>query len=285
MPTLVVDRVRTIPSTPTVTWWSKYLPPWETPVTGRMVDTERTRQLSPFDDRVRLYPGVPLQLAATTTTRTLNREQPGTLFNPFPTVQMPFPAQTWVDQWTTDFMWFGVDPGRQLYWEATEVGPFSLFKWLPTDLWALGYVRVYDLNARWDAQRPSVTGGGLPMWPLVPRMADLDGGAGGVRHALHFVVSNGYSNEPPIPPARKTDGLVKGHPLRAGARLRLTPEAFDRLTAQAETAHDAAILWALHIYGAIVNDRTMNGHACRLPADPRLTVTVSPRLTDFEVLI
>lgn len=284
MPSLVVERTRPIPSTPTVRWWDQFLPPWRQQVDTRKVDQDRTARLVGFDDRVRCNPGVPLQLANTKTTRTLNRSQPGTFFNPFPTIPMPFPDQCWVDQWTTDFMWFGVDPGRQLYWEATEVGPFTLFKWLPADLWALGYVRVYDLNQRWDAQKASVTGGGLPMWPMVPRMADLDAGAGGVRHALHFVVSNGYSSDPYIPPARKTDGLVKDHPLRAGARLRLTAAAAERLMAEAETLHDDAIVWAMRVFGVIVNDRTANGHATRLPADPRLSVTVQPRLTDFEVL-
>lgn len=285
MPTLVVDRLRPIPDTSTVTWWAQYFPPWQQRIDARQVDVDRTRQLSAFDDRVRAYGGVPLQRAASTTTRTLNREQPGTLLNPFPTVQMPFPAETWVDQWTTDFMWFGIDPVNQRYWEATEVGPFALFKWLPASLWALGYVRVYDLRQRWDAQRPSLCGGGLPMWPLVPRISDLSAGAGGVQHALHFVVSNGYSNEPPIPPARKTDGLVKGHPLRAGARLRLSEAAYYQLSAMAQTPHDAALVWALRYFGAIVNDRTQDGHSLRLPASPDLKLTVQLRLIDFEVVI
>lgn len=285
MPTLVVDRLRPIPDTSTVTWWDQFMPPWRNAIDGRQIDVERTAQLAAFDDRVRANGGVPLQRAASTTTRTLNREQPGTWSNPFPTVPMPFPAETWVDQWTTDFMWFGIDPVRQMYWEATEVGPFALFKWLPASLWALGYVRVYDLRQRWDTQKASVCGGGLPMWPMVPRIPDLNKGAGGVQHALHFVVSDGYSNEPPIPPARKTDGLVKGHPLRAGARLRLSEAAFYQLSAMADTTHDQALVWALRHYGAIVNDRTANGHALRLPASPELKVTVQLRLIDFEVVI
>jgi hypothetical protein len=286
MPTLVGDRVRAIPDTPTVTWWARDLPPWEQRVVERPVDGVRTRQLATVDDRVRLYPGVPLQLAASKTTTTFNREIPGTLvpFNPWPTSPMPFPEQTWVDQWTTDFMWFGIDPVRGLYWEATEVGPFTPLRWLPAERWSMGYMRLFNLSQPWDKQRVGLCGGGLPMWPMVPRIADLDAGAGGVRHALHLVVSGGYSSDPFIPPARKTDGIVRGHPLRAGARLRLTVDAYDRLSVQAKTPHDAAVLWAQRHYGVIVNDRTLNGHACRLPADPRLNVTVAERLTDFEVL-
>lgn len=286
MPTLVGDRLRPIPDTSGVAWWSQYLPPWEQRIDGRAVDVDRTAQLASVDDRVRTNPGVPLQLAASKTTSTFNREIPGTIipWNPWPTSPMPFPAETWVDQWTTDFMWFGVDPVRQLYWEATEVGPFTPFKWLPVERWSMGYMRLFDLRQRWDAQRPGLCGGGLPMWPMVPRIADLDEGAGGVQHAMHLVVSDGYSNEAPIPPARKTDGLVKGHPLRAGARLRLTDAAYMQLMARAQTVHDRAVLWALRHYGVIVNDRTANGHAIRFGASPDLRLTLQLRLIDFELV-
>lgn len=284
MPTLVGDRLRPIPDTSGVRWWAQYLPPWEQQVTGREVDVERTAQLAAFDDRVRTNPGVPLQLAGPRMHRVQHRSQPGTLipFNPLPTVPLPLQDQVWVEQSTTDHNWFAVDPDRGMYYEASEMGP--VFAWASTP-WKAGYIRVYDLNQRWDAQRPSITGGGLPMWPMVPRIADLDVGEGGVQHALHFIVSGGYSNEPPIPPARKTDGLVKGHPLRAGARLRLTEAAYIQLKARAQTAHDRAVVWALRHYGVIVNDRTAPvGHAIRFGASPDLRLTLQLRLIDFELV-
>ena len=288
MPRLLtpVDPTPRVPALPTVTWWAEQLPPWTARVVDRMVDSTRTAQLSPFDNRVRVGGGVPLQVAANRTTRTLNRSQPGTWTNPWPSVPMPFPLAVWVDQKTTDFMWFGIDPARNIYWEAVEVGPFGLFQWQASSLWAMGSVRIYDLNMPWDRQQRSITGGGLPMWPMVPSIEALDAGAGGVQHALHFVVSGGYSSEPSIPPARKSDGTRPGHPLRAGARLRLTAEAFDRLSADVHGPHDAALLWALHVYGAIVNDRTADvGHLIRLPDDPRLDIRLGLRLTDLEVLV
>jgi len=288
MPRLMtpLDPAPRIPPLPTTTWWAEQLPPWTQRVDRREVDRTRTAQLEWFDRRVRVAGGVPLQIAATRTTRTLNRSVAGTWTNPFPSVPMPFPARVWVDQKTTDFMWFGVDPERNVYWEASEVGPFGLFKWETSSLWAMGHVRIYDLGGPWDEQQRSITGGGLPMWPMVPSIEALDAGAGGVQHALHFVVSGGYSSEPFVSPARKTDGTRPGHPLRAGARLRLTPWAHERLSATANGPHDAAILSALRDYGAIVNDRTADvGHSLRLPDDPRLDVTVEMQLTDFQVVV
>lgn len=280
MPRLLtaLDPEPRIPSLPTVTWWSQFLPPWEQRVTERAVDTARTSRLSAFDDQVRTRGGVPLQIAANTLTRTLQ----GTLLNPQPAVRLPLPARTWVETRTSDANWFGVDPAKQLYWEASALRP--MLPWLSWP-WAAHSIRVYDLTKPWDTQRPSITGGGLPMWPMVPHPDQLAGGAGGVQRALHFVVDGGYSSEPFIPPARKSDGeRTDGHPLRAGARLRLTDEAYFRLSWHTTDAAAQAVLWALWIYGAIVNDRTSDvGHNLRLPAG--VTLDLNMRLIDFEVLI
>jgi hypothetical protein len=285
MPRLLtpLDPRPRIPSLPTVTWWSEQLPPWEQQVMDRAVDTERTRQLSAFDDRVRTKGQVPLQIAANNMTPTLDVSTPPTWRNPFPTVRLPLPNRVWVDTRTTDNNWYGVDAVKNVYWEAATLAP--AMPWLSTP-WRAGAIRVYDLSKPWDQQRASITGGGLPMAPMTPHPDHLDAGAGGVRHALHFVVSGGYSSEPYIAPARKSDGLRKGHPLRAGARMRLTADAYERMSSGAESTHDAALLWAMYVYGVIVNDRTADvGHTLRLPDDPRLDVTIAPRLTDFEVLI
>lgn len=282
MPVLIGDRLRSIPDTSKVTWWGQYLPPWRQPVDSRQVDDARTAELVAHDDLVRVNPGVPLQLAGDRTHRVFHTSEPGTLWNPFPTVPLPLQDMTWVEQHTTDHNWYAVDPDRGLYYEASEMGPVWFFLSSP---WKAGHIRVYNLNERWDAQKPSITGGGLPMWPMVPKLAELDAGEGGVQHALHFVVSGGYSNEPHIPPARKSDGTRPGHPLRAGARMRLTEAAYYQLSARAQTAHDRAVLWALFHYGVIVNDRTAPvGHAIRIGADPAIRLTVQLRLTDFEVL-
>ena len=282
MPTLVGDRLRPIPDTTGVSWWDQFLPPWRQAIDGRAVDVERTAELVEHDDRVRTNPGVPLQLAGPKLHRVQHRSQPGTWKNPIPTVPLPLRDEVWVEQRTTDHNWFAVDPDRGLYYEASEMGP--VFFWASTP-WKAGYIRVYDLNQRWDAQRPSITGGGLPMWPMTPRVEDLNAGEGGVQHALHFIVSGGYSSEPPIAPARKTDGTRPGHPLRAGARLRLTEAAYYQLMARAKTAHDRAVIWALRHYGAIVNDRTAPvGHAIRFGASPDLNLTLQLKLIDFELV-
>ena len=282
-----LDPAPRVPALPTVTWWGEHLPPRTQRVVDRPVDGKRTGELAAFDNRIRTNGNVPLQLAANRLTRTLDRSQPGTWSNPFPTVGMPFPNTVWVNQSTTDHDWFGVDPVRGLYWEASEVGPVTLLRWQWSSLWALGHLRVYDLNRPWDVQRPSITGGGIPMWPLIPSIEALDAGAGGVQHALHLVVSGGYSSDGYVSPARKSDGTRPGHPLRAGARLRLSATAADRLYELAPGAHNAAVIWAMTVYGVIVNDRTADvGHLIRLPGDPRLQVTLQDhlRLTDLEVL-
>lgn len=285
MPTLIGDKLRPIPDTSGVSWWDQFLPPWRQVIDARTVDTARTAELVGFDDRVRCNPGVPLQLASNRMHRVQHRSQPGTLFpfNPLPTVPLPLQEQVWVEQSTTDHNWFAIDRERGLYYEASEMGP--VWAWAPTP-WKAGYIRVFDLNQRWDAQKASITGGGLPMWPMTPRIADLNKGEGGVQHALHFIVSGGYSSDPFIAPARKTDGTRTGHPLRAGARLRLTEAAYYQLSARARTTHDRAVLWALLHYGVIVNDRTAPvGHAMRFPASPDLDLTLQLRLIDFEVIV
>jgi hypothetical protein len=283
MPRLItaLDPQPRVPSIPTVTWWSRDLPPWQQRITDRLVDAGRTSQLSAFDDRVRTRGGVPLQLAATnSTTPTLHTSEPPTWTNPVPSVRLPLQAKVWVEQRTSDHNWFAVDPVKQLYYEASSMGP--ALSWLQSP-WRAGSIRVYDLTRRWDEQRPSITGGGIPMWPMVPHPDQLAAGAGAVQHALHFVVDNGYSSEPYIAPARKSDGLRAGHPLRAGARLRLSEASWLRLQGQADTPEAAAVVWALAVYGAIVNDRTSDvGHNLRLPSG--VTLDLDMRLTDFEVL-
>lgn len=275
-----LDPAPRVPSIPTVTWWSQDLPPWQQRVVDRAVDSSRTARLSAFDDVVRTRGGVPLQIAATSLTTTYQTSEPPTLRNPFPSVRLPLPNKVWVEQRTTDYNWFAVDAARQLYWEASALRP--TFPWLGSP-WTAHTIRSYDLRRPWDSQRPSITGGGLPMWPMVPHPDALAGGAGGVQHALHFVVDNGYSSEPFIPPARKSDGERIGHPLRAGARLRLTEQSWLRLQGEATSPAAAAVVWALAIYGAIVNDRTSDvGHSMRLPSGTELNLSL--RLTDFEVL-
>jgi hypothetical protein len=84
--------------------------------------------------------------------------------------------------------------------------------------------------------------------------------------------------------ARKTDGTIPGHPLRAGERLRLRADR----TPTTSSREEEALVQAMLSYGLIVTDRTSPdaGHNIRLPSDPTLSIDLTSqlRLTDFEVL-
>ena len=110
--------------------------------------------------------------------------------------------------------------------------------------------------------------------------------SGRIGHALHFAAA-GYSPDH-IWPARASDGVIPGHPLRAGARLRLTAQARDRLLgAPGRTPHDRALVECMATEGLIVDDFTDPdaGDLLRQPQDPRIVLSItSIRRTDLEVL-
>ena len=265
------------PSVPEVMldWWRAQSPPWAQSVDGRPTDRRRTDRLAGLvtgnttADRVRTKGSTPLQLAGRASTRVTTWPNVGLS-------RVPLPPVVWTNAATNhDAQWFGVDTVKGHYWEVSSlrVGPLG---------WWAGSVKRHDLAGRWDATR-GLAGGGLPIWAMIPTVAELRAGAGGIDRALNFVVAGSYSVDR-VPWIRKGDGTLTDHPLRAGERLRLTAAAYDRHAFEAETADDFAVLEGLRRFGAIVNDKTSvtAGHNLRLPAGAAVTVRLT--ITDFEVV-
>jgi len=280
-PVTLLDPVPQCPDVSNLSWWDEFRPAWTDVVAQRPVDVIRTDALVDWNQRVRVSGNTPLQRAATTYTTTLTTKTPGTLANPFPSVKVPLPAKVWISS-NNDHTWFGVDPVRKWYWEASSLGPVLSFLQSP---WRSDVVRVFNLQKNWTEQPGSISASRIPVWPLVPTIEGLDAGAGGVQHALAFVAA-GYGDGPVQYPSRGTDGYIPGHPLVNGSRLRLTRKAVERLTAQSKSPQDAAVVWALEQYGCLCVDKTSEdaGHSLRFPKDPRLKVSLALQLTDFDVL-
>lgn len=280
-PLTLLDPVPQCPDVSDLSWWDEYRPAWLDVVSQRPVDVIRTEALSDWNQRVRVSGNTPLQLAAVGYTTTLTSKIPPSWGNPFPSVKVPLPAKVWIST-NNDHTWFGVDPVRKWYWEASSLGP--VLSWMQAP-WRSDVVRAFNLQTNWTEQPGSISASRIPVWPLVPSIEGLSAGAGGVKHALAFVAA-GYGDGPVQYPSRGTDGYIPGHPLVNGSRLRLTRKALERLAPMVKTAQDAAVLWALEHHGCINVDKTSEdaGHALRFPKDPRLSVTLTMQLTDFEVL-
>lgn len=273
---------------PDVDWWDDFSPSWRERVDGRPVDADRTDALRGWDARIRVDGKVPLQLAAqrgaTTTYETKRPPEPG---NVHPSERLPLPGKVWLIS-SGDEQWFGIDPHARRYYEASALGPVAVWKYLPASTWRADTIRIWDLDTDYRAQDRSMTGDGLPMWPRVPHVDDLRAGAGGVQRRMALVLA-GYSDDPPVGAAVKTDGETPGHPCRAGELLRFTAQGAQRLAAAGSTPDDAAFIYAGVHHGFEVSDKTDNlrdrpevGHAVRMPFGSRLTV--EPRLTDLEVV-
>lgn len=259
-----------IPSTtPDVAFgWSG---PWSESVDGAPVDRDRTAGLAALTETVRCSGGTPLQVANKRTTRVT------TWSGWFPTRQhsVPLPEKVWLLR-NGDDQWFGIDVDRAVYWECSALGP----SW-PT--WRADSVRRFDLGLPWN-QRNGLAGGGIPIWALIARNGELQAGSGGVNRALNLSVAGNYAKAC-VPWLSKSDGTLppSQHPLRSGERLRLTAEAYQRLTGEARTVDDFAVLWALRDFGVIVNDKTAaHSHAIRMPIG--CLITVKLKITDFEVV-
>jgi hypothetical protein len=218
---------------------------------------------------VRTTGRVPLQLAAKATTTTLTFPRLGVH-------RVPLPQAIWVIG-NSDRQWFGIDLERARYFEVSS---------LRLSLWGASAQSVvsWDLARPWTAER-GITGAGVPMWAMVPSLADLRSAGSGT--ALHFVIAGDYSRQ--LSPLAeelggKTDGTLDDHPIRAGERLRLTDAAFRRLRLDARTPDDHAVLWSLVVRGAICTDKTdaTVGHNLRLPVGANVTIALDA--TDFEVL-
>lgn len=260
-----------------VDWWASQGAPWfDDDIVSRPVDTVRTNGLrsiltgNPLADRVRLGNRTPIQH----TGRALTTIHTWPVFYRY---RVPLPEGVWTNGHTNpDWQWFGVDEAAGDYWEVSSIRTGFLGWWAHA-------VRRHNFGAPWQSGR-SITGGGIPCWAMIPSAAGLTEMAG-VQSALNFVVGGGYSRET-VSWVNKSDGGLAVHPLRAGERLRLTAEAFDRRMAEATTAAMRGLVWRLRHRGAIVNDKTAKdvGHSIRLAAGSDVG-DWQLHLLDFEVVL
>ena len=267
-PFTALERPPVIPDVHPDRWWPTAA--WHRKVDGRTVDAGRTADLDRFDDRVRSDGGVPLQETGPRNTTVLQSKPWWQLS------KLPLPERVWLSD-NGDSQWFGVDQAAGRYFEVSSLGPIWFGSW-----WRADSVRRYDLTKPWEDQGRSLTGAGVPLWPMIPTPQDL--AKGSCTTALHLVMA-GYSFDRPVGIARKTDGLDADHPVRAGEHLRLTSTALARLTGAPMTMPQSAVVWALRRYGCIATDQTSPtaGHNLRLPAG--VNVDLPLRLTDLEVLV
>ena len=266
-------------------WWADQ--PWHEPVTGRKVDADRTEWLHrEYDLKVRCNGRVPLDR---NTAAPLYRVYHATVTSPFwkplPNVRVPLPTVMHIDAKNPDAQVFLLDEAERTYYEMSAFGPTP--SWFPYR-WRADSIHVWDLDLPWTDHRGSLTGAGVPLWPLVPTVDQLE--AGHVGHALAFVSaglndageSAGYSNEPPVGYARKTDGECEHHPLRAGELLRMIPGS----APTPKNRQEQTYLETLMEYGAVNSDKTdyAAGHSLRGPGDPRFVVDLNLTASMFEVL-
>lgn len=187
----------------------------------------------------------------------------------------------------SDAQWFGVDGARRQLWEISAFGP-SLLAGLfgASSGWQAGRVGCIDLDRRWQDQPHGVIAARIPLLPMLPRPEEF--ARGHITHALQLAVA-GYSPDRPVGYARATDGTVKGHPLRAGQRLRLRHERMLELLDEHEGRRDVAtLLVALWEHGCVVCDRTTPsaGHSLRMPQTTQVDVAgLELDLGDFDAIV
>jgi hypothetical protein len=281
-----------------IDWWEQFNPPWVQGVVNLPVDLARTEAFHRLDTRVRcgayekttggVYGGVPFQRVDTQRTWATKvweaKTPPSSVRGFFPSTTVPLPL--WVRRFGdptvtgTDAQSYLVDGQAGKYYELAAFGPTVWpFTWIAP--WRADRVMVWDLKRDWRLQRRgAINAARFPILPMIPRVEEYE--AGFIGHALHYVCA-GYSPAF-IPPAAGSDGDVSGHPIRAGARLRLTDAAIRRLAPN--TMHDRVLIDCLSTFGAIADDKTdpKAGDMIRQPMDPRLDITLELRRTDFEVL-
>lgn len=282
--------------------WRSFKPGWLEDVLSRPVDAVRTAGLPAWDDVIRtnttkgtvngVHSWTPFQRMDTIPRRNAKiwmAKTPGSLFNWFPSITIPLPdyvagrretiCRRFGDPTVTgsDAQAFYVDPVAKKYYELSAFGP-SVFPYA----WRADNVSVWDLSKDWKSQKEGITAAKIPMLPMLPTFEQYE--SGNIDHAIPFV-ANRYAPEV-TGLARGTDGLYPDSPLRAGERLRLTEEAGVRLLGMNLSHHDVVLLKALRRHGMILTDRTGPDvpHSIRQAQDPRISVTLQIRLTDFEVL-
>lgn len=292
-PRTLLDGEARTPDLSGVSWWDEFDPPWCRPVHEAPVDAARTRQLPLWDlERdgkplpVRVGGYTPMSTVGPVATRVWEAKNPRSVFwNPFSWQRLPLHDRVWVST-NKDHTWFAVDVAAQRYYEASSFGPIPF-----TAYWRADLIRSYDLRTDWATQTGSISASRIPVGALIPSIADLNKGAGGVRRAMAFVAAGagtlGYGNGPPVWPSRGTDGQIPGHPLNNGTRIRFTQPAYERLMAEARGPQDQAFAWAGRHAGFLVVDKTdpAGGHAVRFFNDPELRVTSKFMLADMEVVL
>lgn len=224
---------------------------WTEDITARKVDTSRTNALPAFDVPINAHGGdapwqgssygMPFQLidSAGPTTPVWDQSQPirWNWFVPtFPIVKVPLPnvvRREGDPNGSSDLHWTGYDPARRVLWEIITLRKTPRFlTWGQAD-WIASYGGGGVCYARWDCSKPwnaagqarGVVAGCTPKFPLICRfdetaraIATGDPDAS-LSHAVFGVLPNyggGLTG-----PARGTDGNMPGHPVQAGARLRL----------------------------------------------------------------
>lgn len=291
--------------------WSEFEPPWEQRVVGRVADVARTNAFHLLDRPVRtgegqktykgVYGGAPFQRLDTqralVNTRVYEAKTPPSWTRGlFPTTVVPLPDRDRGGEWVrrfgdptvtgTDAQSFFIDSATKRYYELSAFGPSAWPFSVLVAPWRADNVSVWDLTRDWRYQRVGTTAAKIPLLPMLPRIEEYE--AGGIPHALHFVAC-GYAKDEFVSPARGTDGDVVGHPLRCGARLRLTEDAFYSLMPMAKTQHDRVFLTCAREFGFICTDRTTDdplvGDSIRQPQDPRLNLTVTMRRRHLEILL
>jgi hypothetical protein len=291
-PRTLLDGEASVPDLSGIDWWDAFDPPWCRLIDEAPVDAVRTRQLADWDlERdgkplpVRVNGNTPLATVGPLSTRVWESKNPRSkLWNPGTWQRLGLHDKVWVST-NLDHTFFAIDVAAQRYYEASGFGPMPF-----SPYWRADLVRSFDLRIDWAAQPGSISASRIPTCALVPPIADLDLGAGGVRRALPLVLAGagkgGYGNGTPIWPSRGTDGLIPGHPLNNGSRARLSAATYARLLAEAQGPQDEAFAWAGRHVGFIVVDKTdvAAGHAVRLYNDPGLAITARFFLGDMEVV-
>lgn len=303
---------------------------WVDDISARPVDAVRTRALVDFDVPIGTEAGdvpwqgstygVPYQLidSAAPTTPVWDQAKPITWnwFTPtFPIVNVPLPKVVRRDGdpvGSFDLHWMGYDQTRRVLWEGIGLRKSPLNRWQTWGRcdWVAGYNGGGPAFSRWDTSRPwdatgqprGVVAGKTPKFPMIARFdevvraiasGDADASLG---HAMFGVLPNyapGF-----IAPARGSDGGLSGHPLKAGARLRLP--WFQARTHKAGTPA-RVIANTLARHGFLVLDKCMPANTpakigrgvLSLSMDSRWALGAGPivplgdmklRLASFEVL-
>ncbi len=296
------------PLTPDEEPWHGWQEFWNTPCNGWATDFERTAALAAVDCDIRERAGnqpeppsstsygLPYQLVdsgpSTPTTKVWNTKKYRVERLPLPpVVRRQGDPSNYGDQ-----KWIGYDPVAGVLYEASSLNIRPWYWFFTGCSWVCDGLQRWDTFRPWDAPGQPPAGCVAAKWPLFPMVVRWEEiAAGRVTHAVHGTLPN-YAPEK-IAPARGTDGMWPGHPVRSGERLRLKRSAVERFTPGTAARIIAEGLWE---FGWCHGDKTTKGdptksHGSFQVAQDRRFVTgegaVGPmgimqlRLVDFEVVV